>query len=114
MKLARWLLLFTATLLYASATTTLARPIPGLEGQIAGYDLADGSAGDAPLADPVVVEPIRPLFPSDRATGSSIVRPEPCGAMSPFLFGLTFVSLGFLSGTTRRALRSLDGLIPDA
>lgn len=100
MHLRRLILLFVATLVYAVAGSASARPVPGLSSDTSVSDTAD-LAVSSQLADPVVLEPIRPLFPVDREVDSGMVRPEPCGSMSPFLLGLTFVSLSFLSGTRR-------------
>jgi hypothetical protein len=113
MKRMRSSLLFVMAMLSAGGASALAHPIPRLAADTTINDVAEGGSTGATPVDPVVVEPIRPLFPSDHADGLTLTydgssgsftlrRPEPCGAMSPFVLGLTFVSLGFLGGATRR------------
>ena len=63
-----------------------------------------------PESDPVIEEPIRPLFPDE-----DVIAPSPptgsrsCGALGPFMFALMLLSLRLVpvSGTTLR--RSNEG-----
>ena len=95
-------LLFGCAVLMLAGGAAAARPIPGLSESGSVLDTFEALATDAQLVDPVILEPLRPLLPmDDPAAAAVLVRPEPCGAMSPVVLALTFVSLGFMGGSPR-------------
>lgn len=92
-------ILVSAVLVVSSSA--VARLIPGVA-EAAPNDAAEASYAEVPPADPVVLEPIRPLLSSEDSIGAPLSRPEPCGAVSPLILGLSFVSLGFMGRSSRR------------
>lgn len=88
----------------AFTTAANARPLPGFSDDFAIEDGAESTTTVAAIADPEVLEPIRPLLPIVDGEGTEIVRPEPCGAIGPLMLAFTAVSLGFTGEARRRAL----------
>jgi len=101
-----WLIGCVVSMLLGGAAA-VARPIPGTQDHGFAPDTFETLAADGRPVDPVIEEPIRPLFPADdsAASSSAFVRQQSCGAVSPVLFALMFVSLGFMGGRGQRVQR---------
>ena len=103
-------LLSLAVTCWLGAGVAWARPLPGADPSIS--DTAESTAQvagdlgphDTAPADPVILEPIRPLFPGDVTADSPVFRPAGCGAMNDSTSGVMFAGLLLLGmgGTTRR------------